>query len=196
MTSERVTRGRMGRIDALAEDVQGLINRHLRGGLPLTQIREVVNKRLVEAGEKPLSYSSLNRYAAKVEQTAHRMRQAREMARVWKNRFGEDPDEDLTGLMVDMLQTEVFEAITRLHKSDEALDAETVNQLALGMQRLARAAELSTKREREIRREAAEEARKEMDRKLAEAEKDASGGGDPTDIIRRVRRDIYGIVNA
>ena len=111
---------------------------------------------------------------------------------MWKNRFGEDPDEDLTGLMVDMLQTEVFEAITRLQESDEALDAETVNQLALGMQRLARAAEISAKREREIRRDAAEQA----DRKLAEAEKDVSGGGDLTDIIRRVRRDIYGIVNA
>ena len=175
----------MGRIDALAEEFQGLVNRHLRGGLPLTQIREIVNKRLTEAGEKPLSYSSLNRYAAKVEATAHRMRQAREMARVWKNRFGEDPDEDLTGLMVDMLQTEVFEAITRLHQSDEALDAETVNQLALGMQRLARAAEISAKREREIRRDAAAEAGRK-------GEKAAKQAGISSDTAAAIRAAIEG----
>lgn len=195
MTGGRTTRGRMGRIQQLPQAIQDRIHVLLRGGVSQADILRQTEPLLKSIGEKPLSAAGLNRYAAKVEATAHRMRQAREMARVWKNRFGEDPDEDLTGLMVDMLQTEVFEAITRLHQSDEALDAETVNQLALGMQRLARAAELSSKREREIRREAAEQARKKLDRKLAEAEKDA-GGGDATDIIRRVRRDIYGIADA
>ena len=192
MTGEKITRGRMGRIQQLPQTIQDRIHVLLRGGVTQADILRQTEPLLKSIGEKPLSAAGLNRYAAKVEATAHRMRQAREMARVWKNRFGEDPDDDLTGLMVDMLQTEVFEAITRLQESDETLDAETVNQLALGMQRLARAAEISAKREREIRREAAERA----DRKLAEAENDVSGGGDPTDIIRRVRRDIYGIVNA
>lgn len=170
MTGERVTRGRMGRIDALDAEFKGLVHRYLRTGLPLTQIQRLVNEVLTEAGEKPLSYSSLNRYAARVERSAHRMRQAREMARVWKTRFGEEPDEDLTALMVDMLQTEVFEAITRLHDSDEPMDTETLNQLALGMQRLARAAEISAKREREIRREAADAAAAEAKRQGLSAE--------------------------
>lgn len=185
----------MGRIDALDDEFKGLVHRYLRTGLPLTEIQRIVNDALADAGEKPLSYSSLNRYAARVEQSAHRMRQAREMARVWKTRFGEEPDEDLTALMVDMLQTEVFEAITRLQQSDEALDAETVNQLALGMQRLARAAEISAKREREIRREAAAAAKREMNEKLRAAEKDVESGADPMQRYRRIRRELYGLTD-
>ncbi len=165
MTSDRPTRGRKGRIDALDDDLRSLVNRHLRGGLPLTEIRDRVNVVLVERGDKPLSYSSLNRYASRVERVGSRMREAREMADVWTSKFGEDPGHDIGKLMVDMLHTAAFDAMTRLEDADEELDAETINTLALGMQRLARAAEISAKREREIRAAAAAEAAREAQRR-------------------------------
>ena len=170
MTDERVTRGRKGRIDALDDDVQDLIHRHLRGGLPLTEICRIVNGRLKAAGDQPISYSSLSRHAQKIERIAWRVRKAQEMAQALRTGFGEDADEDMTAAMVKMLQAEVLETVVRMRDEEGSVDADTVNQLALGMQRLARAAEISAKRAREIRREAAEAAAAEAKRRGLSAE--------------------------
>ncbi|MCY4430655.1 MAG: DUF3486 family protein [Rhodospirillales bacterium] len=164
MTDETPTRGRMGRIDGLAEQFRELIHRRLRGGLSQNQILREVNEVLAGAGEQPVSKSSLNRYARKMERSAARMREVRQVADMWTARFGEEPGQRVTQMMVDMLEAEVFDAIVRLRDSDEPIDSETLNQLALGMQRLARASEISSKREREIRREMAEEAAREAKR--------------------------------
>lgn len=155
MTDERITRGRMGRIDALDADIRALVDKHLPTGLALTEIRRRVNAVLEERGEKPISYSSLNRYASRMERQGRRMREAREMAKVWAPR-GEDDDDDLTALMVNMLQSAAYDGMVRADdESAEPVDPDTINRYSLALQRLARAKEISARREREIRAESA-----------------------------------------
>lgn len=154
----------MGRVDQLDSDFKDLLYGYLRSGLALTEVRRRLNAELEAAGVKPLSYSSLSRHAQKVERVAWRVRKAQEMARALRSGFGADADDDMTAAMVRLLQAEVLETIVHLRDQAETVDAETVNELALGLQRLARAAEISAKREREIRREAAEAAAAEAKR--------------------------------
>lgn len=167
MTAERVTRGRMGRIDALDAELQALVNRYLRTGLPQTEVQRRINAELKKAGEKPISYSSLNRYSARMEAHGRRMREAREMARMWTSRGGEEGDDDLTALMVHMLQTAAYDGMVRAESgSGDPADPDTINRYSLALQRLARAKEISARREREIREEAIRDTERQAKRAM------------------------------
>jgi len=109
------------------------------------------------------SAAGLNRYASKMEYLGQRIRESREVAEVWTAKFGDKPTGELSQHIINMLRTLAFEfTLTADGITDEdgkpIIHPGSINELALAVQRLERAAEISTKREKELRRAFAAEA--------------------------------------
>ncbi len=159
----RPTRGRMSRIDRLEPELKELLDELLRSGVPQREIVERLREPLEARGEKPISTSSLNRYATRMESVGRHIRESREVADAWIARLGQQPTGELGQLIVEIVRTLTFQTALRGAEADPddpeaALDARTLGDLALAAQRLERAAEIGRKREAAIREAAAREA--------------------------------------
>ncbi len=159
------TRGRMSRIQQLPTAIKDRIDELLRAGVTQRDILRRLAPTLTEAGERPLSAAGLNRYATKIERAGRRIREAREVSAALVAKFGDEPASQVSQYIIEMLRTMVYQHVALATATDEgagegALDADAINRLALAVQRLEGAAETSAKRERELRREAAEAAGK------------------------------------
>ena len=163
MTSpDRITRGRPSRIDQLPEEIRELIIEKLRSGVTQAEIRRRLEEPLREIGERPLSAAGLNRYATRMEKVGRRIREYRALSKMWQDEFGEAGSE--VGMhIIEMLRTVAWDLAERAMEesgtpgAEPTVTAEDVKDLSLGVARLERAAEIGTKRRREIRKEMAEE---------------------------------------
>ena len=180
MPPDKITRGRMGRIKQLPPEIKAYLDRRLREGASQAAVIEETRAMLAELGEPPLSRSGVNRYAAQMEQVGQQFRESREIAEMWVARFGEEPTGEVGQLIVQMLHTLAFQTTLALTKGDAGPDPETLNELALAVQRLERAAEIGTKRERAWRRQAAD--------KVSKAVRTA---GAPADLEATLRRILF-----
>ena len=157
-------RGRMSRIQQLPEALKRRLDELLRAGVSQKDILTSLAPLLKKAEQAPLSRSALNRYAQKMELVGQRIRATREIAEMWTAKFGEQPTGEVGRHIVEMLRTLAFEVALKADPDavDEdgkpVFDASVINDLALAVQRLERAAELSTKREKELRSEMARQA--------------------------------------
>lgn len=155
----------MGRIQQLPARLRSTLDELLRAGATQKSILGHLNPLLIEHGIKPLSAGGLNRYASKMEFAGRRIREAREIAEVWTAKFGEAPTSDLSQHIINMLRTMAFEfALNADGQTDDegnpVIDPQAINELALAVQRMERAAQLSTQREKELRLAFADEAEK------------------------------------
>ncbi|WP_429885367.1 DUF3486 family protein [Geoalkalibacter halelectricus] len=140
-----------------------------------------------EAPEK-LSKSAVNRYSLDMEEAGRRLRQSREIAQVWIGKLGAAPQGQVGQLVNEILRTLSFDMALLLQRGE--VDAENapavvemLKGLSLTMQRLEQAANLNTKREQEIRKQALEEAANAVDATAKEA-------GVSAETIARIRRDV------
>ena len=156
------TRGRMGRIQQLPPELRAYIDRRLREGATQTAIIRETRDMLAEADEPPLSRSGLNRYATRAQQAGRRIREAREAAAAWSRTFQEADAGDIGSFTVEIIRTLAFDIAQRsdaaIDEADEPASVEMLKDLALTLQRLERAGEMSARRERELRREIAAQA--------------------------------------
>ena len=141
-------RGKIGRIDQLAPELKETIDRLLREGVSQVEIRRRMERPLAEAGERPLSVGGLSRYASRMEEIGKDLRETEAMANALTAKLGDRPTGEVGRLTVEMLKTLAFKAAIGMQ---DDLDPETINQLALAVQRLERAHQMSAKREQEMR---------------------------------------------
>ncbi|MFZ5653182.1 MAG: DUF3486 family protein [Pseudomonadota bacterium] len=182
---ERRTRGRPSRVDQLAPEVRQTLDRLLRDGRHTQQeILDHIN-RLAEA---PLSRSGLNRYATRMETVGAKLRETREVANAWMARFGDEPASDVLQLVVEMMQGALFKYALKASETDddELFDPALMKDVTLSIQRLARSAEMNTKREKEIRKAFAEQA-------VEQAEAAAHEQGLSAEAVQRIKDKILGI---
>lgn len=109
------------------------------------------------------SRSALGRYSQRFEEIGKRMRESREVAQVWADRLGSEPQGDIGKLVMDLLTTMCFD--TTLSMSEEGDDGEAkpvnakeLNALALAIHRLETARGHNLEREQALRKAAFEEA--------------------------------------
>ncbi len=153
MSAPRATRGRTGRIDALPAALRERIDALLRAGVSQREIIARLERPLAEAGEAPLSAAGLCRYAARAAEIGRWLQEGRAIADTLVDR----PAGRTGDLAVEVLRTAVFDLVVAARRDGQA-DPETVGQLALAIQRLERTAQMSQRREIELRREIAAEA--------------------------------------
>ena len=156
------TRGRPSRFDTLPPEIRAYVDRRLREGATQAGIRRETVEMLADAGEAPLSAGGLNRYTQQVERSGRRIRESRAAADAWVAKFGEAPSGNVGRLIIETLRTLVHDLTLRLERdadsSGEPVSVAAINDLALAMQRLERADDLSVARERKLREQMAAEA--------------------------------------
>lgn len=118
-----------------------------------------------------VSRSAVGRYHKRFEESGKKIREAREVAAVWAERLGSEPQGDIGKVVMEMLRTLAFDATMQLGEDGDGevqLSGKEIGALALAMQRLEAAGALSLKREKALRQAAAEEAASQVDAVAAE----------------------------
>ncbi|SDB03827.1 Protein of unknown function [Desulfonatronum thiosulfatophilum] len=176
-------------IDRLPEDIREQLQELLRDPR-VTQLDATarINAILEEQGQEPLSKSAVNRYAVKMEAVGAKLRQSREVARMWIGRLGAEPQGEVGKLLNEMVRTLAFEAVVEMSEGSEAVEPRMIRDLAVAIEKLEKAASENVKREEEIRKKALEEA---GDRVAKLAKK----GGLSEETVREIRERIMGVAS-
>ena len=157
---KKPTRGKRSKVDLLPVAIRKRLDKGLRDG-SITQVSllDEINQLIEDAGLPPetkLSKAGLNRYASRMEQVGHNLREVREVTRAWVAELGDKPTGEVTQLVLEMGRTQLFKAM--LNENDkEVADVGLIKDAMLAVQRLESAAASSFKREKEIRAQFAKE---------------------------------------
>ncbi|MGD9539078.1 MAG: DUF3486 family protein [Alphaproteobacteria bacterium] len=171
-------------LDKLVHDgrwTQQQITAHLNGLIALTP------------GVEPVSQSSVNRYAARMEEAGRRIRQAREVAKVWVGKLGEEPESEVGRLLIETLRTMAFDAATTAIEGNQAASPDLIGKLSMSIRDLERAAAFSAARELAVQKEMAKRAVQAVER-AAKVVAQTGGQKMSPETLRRIREEIYGLV--
>ena len=166
---DRKKRGKPSKVDLLPAAIKTQLDQLLRDNkMQQKDILKAVNLLIDDAGlgkEVKLSASGVNRYSTQMETIGHDIRQAREMAEMWVAKLGTAPTGDVSQLLMEMLRTQSFRLLVKANENpDDVLDPKTIGELALGIQRIEKAAMLNMEKAKEIKKAFAEEAAKVTDK--------------------------------
>ncbi len=167
------------KVASLPGDVRDELGRRLVAG-GFGGYRELVE--WIESRGFRISLSSLHRHGQKLEERIEALRLSTDMAQAMRAAVDDD-DGAFSEITLRMIQERIFNIML------EAEDESDIKALSGAARSVADAA-LAGKRLREERRKAAEE----LDRMLA-AEEETAQGKDPREVLRRIRREVYGIVD-
>jgi hypothetical protein len=174
-------------IDKLPAALRDQLHEYLRDpAVSQKEATQMINDAIEEAGGKSISKSSVNRYAMRMEAIGARLRDAREISKLWIGKLGSQPAGETGRLLNEVLRTLAVEITLPMMEGDEKPSAKVINQLALAVQRLEKAASDNEKRDAEIRKRAAAEA-------ADAAEAAAVQAGMTADTVQRIKNDILGI---
>ncbi len=170
-------------IDLLPDEVRDQLNELLRD-------RRVTQKAAVEKINQ-ISKSAVNRYDLQMREVGERLQQSREVADMWINKLGAQPQGQIGNLVNEILRSLSFDL--SLKTTDIELDEENMpavagmlKDLALTTMRLEKASNLNIEREKEIRQQALQDA-------AATAEKITKQGGLSAETAEEIRNGILGI---
>lgn len=143
----------------LAAPVKAAIDGALKGGqLTLDEILDYLREEYPE--ERIPSRSSLGRYKLHFDELAKDLRETREIADIWAQKFGEMPDSDVGKVVLEILRTLSYRVGADMMNGEGDLNAKAVSQLAKAMQYIEDAGRLGLAREQKVRQAALEEAAK------------------------------------
>jgi len=189
--AERQKRGKRSKVDLLPSPIKSKLDELLRDNKhSQVEILELVNLLIEDAGlseAQKLSAAGVNRYATQMETVGHDIRQAREMAEIWVAKLGTKPTGDVSQLLMEMLRTQSFRLLVKANESpDDVLDPKTIGELALGIQRIEKAAMLNMQKEKEIKKAFADEAAEAVDKAAVQA-------GLTTEGANLIKQEILGL---
>ena len=180
-------------IDGLPEKARKALHAWLRDpGITQKEAAERTNSLLEELGlPQRVTRQSVNRYDLRMREVGEKLRQSRQVSEQWIANLGSAPGGDLGHLVTEVLRTLAFEITLQLDKAD--LDPESLpgvvdaaSKLSLMAQRLERSSEINVRRERQLKREAAEEL-------AAKVSKETKAGRKMSpERVREIVREIYG----
>ncbi|WP_334470778.1 DUF3486 family protein [Arsenophonus sp. PmNCSU2021_1] len=162
---ENLTRGRAGKVDLLPADIRQRLFALLREKrITQLQIVDEINRLIDAAGlpvEQHLSRSGVNRLATQNERVARDLRELREQTSALTAELGEKPTGETSRLIMEMARSLLFKGIRKhqiASQDNDEIDIDFLKEAMLAAQRLERTAEMSHKREAQIRQAYAEEA--------------------------------------
>lgn len=163
--------GQQSSIARLPEDILERLHELLRDPR-VTQLDATakINEILQAEGyPERVTKSAVNRYNLKMREAGAKIRQSREVAKMFIGKLGAAPQGQVGNLVNEILRTLAFDISLKLQGTDLNEDSipEVVGQLkhlSLVAMRLEKAASENVKREEEIRKQEAEKAIKAIDR--------------------------------
>jgi len=187
---ERKTRGKPSKVHQLPDNIKAKLDELLREGkLTQSTILDKVNRLIEEAGlddSDKLSKSGINRYSTNMQTVGQRIAEARAVSEQWVAKLGDKPSGDVSKILIEMVRTIAFDSVLDASNSAEPVHPKFIKDLAIGIEKLEKAATESTKREKEIRKAFAEEA-------AALVEGAAQQAGLTSDGADAIKREILGI---
>ncbi|MDE0165550.1 MAG: DUF3486 family protein [Bryobacterales bacterium] len=188
-------------IDRLPSEVREALQGWLRDpAITQTEATERTNALLDELAAqqpegKPAEYVSrqaVNRYDQRMRAACERLAQSRQVTEVWADKLGSVPAGQFGHIVTEMLRMLVFDLAYQIQGlQDRVIDEKSLpgivasaNKVSLMAQRLERSSEIAVRRDREIKRQAAEEAEKAKAARRVPATPEK---------VREVIREIYGV---
>ena len=181
-------RDQQSSIDRLPEDIRTRLNELLRDPR-VTQLDATrrINTILAENDHPELSKSAVNRYKLRMNKVGEKIRQSREVAKMWIGRLGAEPQGEVGKLLNEMVRNLAFDATVAMADGDAPVEPKMLKDMAIAIERLERAASENVKRDEAIRRQAVEEA-------AAIAGTSAKKGGLSDEAAEQIKSKILGIV--
>ncbi len=152
---------RKSSIDLLPEEIRNALHELLRDpAVSQLEATERLNVLLEEEGrdELKVSKSAVNRYSQRMDAVGAKMRQSREVAEMWIGKLGNQPQGQVGKLLNEFTRTMAFETALEMSEGEEPIPPKLLKELSLAIKHLEQAASVNEKREREIRKQATEEA--------------------------------------
>jgi hypothetical protein len=179
--------GRRSSIARLPAEIREAIGRLRNDGRTIEEILAKLRELNAE-----VSRSALGRHVKQLDEIAEQLRNSRAVAEALIARFGEEPDNRVARLNIELMHGIVMKLLVTEDGDAGKLDPQETMFVANALNRLAGAQKLDTDRELQIRREMAKEATKKLD----QAVKDAGASGEKglsADRIAQLRRDFLGV---
>jgi len=175
-------------IDRLPESIREQLMAMLRDPrLTQVAVREKINAILEEDGHpQRLSYSAVNRYKLRMDKIGARLKQSREVARMWIGKLGAEPQGEVGKLLNEMVRNLAFDATLAMADQDDPVEPKMLRDLAVAIEKLEKAASENVRRDEQIRRQALEAAAK-----VAGSSVKQKGLSD--DAAEEIKRKILGI---
>lgn len=191
MSDKKHTKRRLSKIDGLPDDFKSYLDMLLRDKkLNQTQIREEINKMIYEAGVRDdpeyIKRNALSRYSQTFHERMEKFSQYQEMSNQWVRQFGEKPQSDMVRLLVQIGTSQIADFQMAALEKDKTLDAKTLGNLALAVKRFQEAEAGSVKLEKEIRKQALEDA-------AEKAESVAKKAGMTSETVKMLKAELLGI---
>ncbi|WP_111745595.1 phage protein Gp27 family protein [Salinisphaera orenii] len=158
--------GRKSSIKAKPPEVKATIDELIEGGRhTLDEILAIVRERHAEAygADAAPSRAALGRYRASVEQQMAAVRESRDIADVWAQKLGNEPESDVGKVVLEIIRTLAYRAGADLMTGEGEVDARQLSQLARVMQQVEDAGRLSLAREKAVREAAMEQVESRVD---------------------------------
>lgn len=174
-------------IDVLPEEIKKAIA-HLRQTKTIDEILEHLWQMDVK-----VSRSALGRHVHKLDMVAAKMQQSRDIATALVNRFGEQPENQLHRLNIELMQSVVMDVLTNAVPDPETgeikpivLDPESVMFLSRSLKDLASAQKTDADRIVKLKQEALKQA-------ATAVEKVGKAKGLTADTVKEIRAAVLGI---
>ena len=179
------------KIDRLPEDMREKLNAFLRDpGITQLEATRRINLLLQEIGHpEKLNKSGVNRYSLKMEKIGQRLRQSREVAKMWIGKLGAEPQGEVGKLLNEMVRNLAFEAAMNVAEGDDPIEPKMLKDLALAVQRLEKASKDNVETERKIREESKKEAAQAVEK---EAKRQGASAATIDKLREAIMREIAG----
>lgn len=148
-------------IDLLPDDIREKLHELLRDPrVSQLEATAKINAILEEDGNPDrVSKSAVNRYSMRMEEVGRKLRETREVAKMWIGKLGSEPQGEVGKLLNEMVRTLAFKAAMQAHEADDdAVDPKILRSLAVSVHRLEKAASENAKLEEQIRKRTLAEA--------------------------------------
>lgn len=183
----RQTRGRRSKVHTLPSEIKKKLDKMLRDGtLSQKVILAEINEMCAAARVEGLSRSGLNRYSTHLETVGSKLREAQEISKVWVDEFGADSSNEVSQMVIQTLRTLALDTTFKQADSKEPIPPKHLKELAIAIEKLERAADITQKREIQLRKRVAEEA-------ADAAETAAKAAGMTKAGAEAIKREILGI---
>lgn len=186
----REGRGRLSSIDLLPdeaeEDIVWALEQLRERRLPGNAILEEFNERLADRGLDPISKSAWGRYAVRKAIQFRKLDEVQRMAGELVGSLGAEGPDEVTVAVAEMLKVAVFQKL----EDGDKLSEKGIMELSRALQSAVGAQKTST----EHRRKLEDETRARLDKAIETAGKDGAAGEDAASVLKRIREDVYGIV--
>jgi hypothetical protein len=133
-----------------------------------------------------VSKSAVNRYAVKMQEVGAKLQQSRELAEMWIGKLGAAPQGQVGKLLNEIIRTMAFDTAMHMSEGEDPVAPKMLSQLALAVQRLESAANMNEEREKQIRKEMAQQA-------ADAAEESLRGQGMSREAVDTIKKQILGL---